>query len=124
MKRRETQPRRLRKQPKMRRMDAAISMPRLRVPQKARRRRRRNRVRARVPLASLRQILLSARWLSLGLLAFSLPAKRGEKPARVLGVRMLCFRWGCGRIEPLGYKPCRQKKLICYYRKMGDVERY
>jgi hypothetical protein len=74
MKRQESLPRRLRKQPKMRRMDSAMPMPRLRVPQKARRRRRRNKVRARVPLASLRQILLSARWISLGLLALSIYA--------------------------------------------------
>jgi len=74
MKRRQPQQRRLRKQPKMRRMDSAVSMPRLRVPQNARRRRRRNQARVRVPLASLRQILLSARWLSLGLLALSIYA--------------------------------------------------
>lgn len=74
MKRRENKSRRLRKQPKMRRMDSAMPLPRLRVPKKARRRRRRNRVRSRVPLASLRQILLSARWLSLGLLALSIYA--------------------------------------------------
>ena len=74
MKQRENQPKRLRKQPKMRRVDSAVPMPRLRVPQKARRRRRRNQVRARVPLASLRQILLSARWISLGLLAVSIYA--------------------------------------------------
>ncbi|MCA9947048.1 MAG: FtsQ-type POTRA domain-containing protein [Anaerolineales bacterium] len=74
MKRRDTQPRRLRKQPKMRRVDAAMPMPRLRIPKRARRRRRRNQVRARVPLASLRQMLLSPRWLSLGLLALSIYA--------------------------------------------------
>lgn len=49
-------------------------MPRLRVPKNARRRRSRNRARARLPLASLRQILLSARWLSLGVLALSIYA--------------------------------------------------
>lgn len=74
MKRRENQPKRLRKQPKMRRMDSAMPLPRLSVPKQARRRRRRNQVRAQVPLASLRQILLSARWLSLGLLALSIYA--------------------------------------------------
>ncbi|WP_420641856.1 cell division protein FtsQ/DivIB [Candidatus Leptofilum sp.] len=74
MKRRAKQPKRLRKQPKMRRMDSAMPLPRLRVPKRARRRRRRNRVRSRVPLATLRQILLSARWISLGLLALSIYA--------------------------------------------------
>lgn len=74
MKRRENQPRRLRKQPKMRRMDSAVTMPRLRVPKNARRRRRRNQARVRLPLASLRQVLLSARWLSLGVLALSIYA--------------------------------------------------
>ena len=74
MKRRQTQQRRLRKQPKMRRMDSAVSMPRLRVPKNARRRRRRNQAKVRLPLASLRQILLSARWLSLGVLALSIYA--------------------------------------------------
>lgn len=74
MKRQETQPRRLRKQPKMRRMDTAVTMPRLSVPKNARRRRRRNQSPVRVPLTSLRQILLSARWLSLGLLAMSIYA--------------------------------------------------
>lgn len=51
-----------------------MPMPRLRVPKNARRRRRRNQSRVRVPLASLRQILLSPRWLSLGLLALSIYA--------------------------------------------------
>ena len=51
-----------------------MPMPRLRVPKNARRRRRRNQSRVHVPLASLRQILLSARWLSLGLLALSIYA--------------------------------------------------
>jgi cell division septal protein FtsQ len=58
----------------MRRMDSAVSMPRLHVPKNARRRRRRNQARVRLPLASLRQILLSARWLSLGLLALAIYA--------------------------------------------------
>jgi cell division septal protein FtsQ len=55
-------------------MNSAIPMPRLRVPKNARRRRRRNRARVRVPVASLRQIFFSARWLSLGLLALSIYA--------------------------------------------------
>ena len=58
----------------MRRMASTMSMPRLRVPKNARRRRRRNQSRVRAPLATLRQILLSARWLSLGLLALSIYA--------------------------------------------------
>ena len=72
--RRQPQQRRLRKQPKMRRMDSAIPMPRLRVPKNARRRRRRNHAPVRVSTAGLRQFLLSARWLSLGLLALSIYA--------------------------------------------------
>lgn len=59
----------------MRRMDSAVTMPRLSVPKNARRRRRRNQTRVvRAPIASLRQILLSARWLSLGLLALAIYA--------------------------------------------------
>jgi len=59
----------------MRRMDTAVTMPRLSVPKNARRRRRRNQTRVvRAPIASLRQILLSARWLSLGLLALAIYA--------------------------------------------------
>jgi len=58
----------------MRRMETAVTMPRLSVPKNARRRRRRNQSPVRVPLTSLRQILLSARWLSLGLLALSIYA--------------------------------------------------
>lgn len=56
-------------------MDTAVTMPRLSVPKNARRRRRRNQTRVvRAPIASLRQILLSARWLSLGVLALSIYA--------------------------------------------------
>ena len=51
-----------------------MPMPRLHVPKNARRRRRRNKARVRVPMASLRQIFFSARWLSLGLLALSIYA--------------------------------------------------
>ncbi len=51
-----------------------MPMPRLRVPKNAHRRRRRNQARMRLPLASLRQILLSSRWLSLGVLALTLYA--------------------------------------------------
>jgi cell division septal protein FtsQ len=58
----------------MRRMDTAVTMPRLSVPKNARRRRRRNQARVKVPMTSLRQLLLSARWLSLGVLALSIYA--------------------------------------------------
>ena len=58
----------------MRRMDTAVTMPRLSVPKNARRRRRRNQTRVKVPMTSLRQMMLSARWLSLGLLALSIYA--------------------------------------------------
>ena len=71
IRRRSEDKRRLRKQPKMRRMDAAapVSQPRLRVPKTAKKRRRRNRQhRLTVPMKGIRQVLFSARWLSLALL--------------------------------------------------------
>lgn len=51
-------------------MDAAsmLPIPRLRVPETARRRRRRNKRRLRLPVASLKSVLLSSRWISLLLL--------------------------------------------------------
>jgi len=62
--------RRLRKQPKMQRMNlaSAIPMPRSQVPPTARRRRRRNRWRLRLPTAGLKQLFVSSRWISLLLL--------------------------------------------------------
>ena len=68
---------RLRKQPQMRRVQSAhaVRMPRVaqtEVPKTARHRRRRNRRQASTqPLQGLKIILLSARWLSLGLLLFT-----------------------------------------------------
>ena len=71
---------RLRKQPKMRRVQSTHALPippRLAVPQAARKRRRRNqrsRRRARLPAAALKRAILSARWISLGLLALTIYA--------------------------------------------------
>lgn len=61
---------RLRKQPKMRRVQSAhvMPMPRVSVPSTARQRRRRNNRRVHLPVATLKQFLFSARWISLGLL--------------------------------------------------------
>ena len=56
----------------MRRVESAsfISQPKLRVPKTARRRRRRNNRRVHFPLATVKGILFSSRWISLALLAF------------------------------------------------------
>ena len=59
----------------MRRMQTAVSMPRLEIPPTARRRRRRTKQEwVRQPISLLRAILFSARWISLGLLALSVYA--------------------------------------------------
>ena len=62
--------RRLRKQPKMQRMNLASAVPisGSQVPPTARRRRRRNRWRLRLPTAAFKQLFLSSRWISLLLL--------------------------------------------------------
>lgn len=62
---------RLRKQPKMRRMSAAGSaaMPRIVVPSTAKKRRSRNRRRFHMPSSAVIKMVISARWISLGLLA-------------------------------------------------------
>lgn len=67
------QPRRLRKQPKMRRYQSAtaVAAPQLVVPRTAKKRRQRNNNRLRAPLMTIRQILFSARWISLLLLALT-----------------------------------------------------
>lgn len=59
--------RRRRKQPKIRRMEAApdLTMPTMRVPDTARQRRRRNRRRIHIQGATVRRFLLSPRWISL-----------------------------------------------------------
>ena len=74
--RRQQQVRRLRKQPKMRRMQAATAVPRprLRVPDTAQRRRQRNKRRLRLPINTIRRFVFSARWISLGLLALTVYA--------------------------------------------------
>lgn len=74
--RRQQQVRRLRKQPKMRRVQAAAAVPRprLRVPDTAQRRRQRNKRRLRLPTAAIRRFVFSARWISLGLLALTVYA--------------------------------------------------
>jgi cell division septal protein FtsQ len=63
--------RKLRKQPRMRRMQAAawVAPPRLAVPATAQKRRRRNSRHVHLPLARVKRVLLSARWLSSSLLA-------------------------------------------------------
>lgn len=63
---------RLRKQPKMRRVDAAsyVSQPKLRVPKTAKRRRKRNTRRIHLPTTAVKGALLSARWVSLLLMGF------------------------------------------------------
>ncbi|MCB9419426.1 MAG: FtsQ-type POTRA domain-containing protein [Ardenticatenaceae bacterium] len=65
---------RLRKQPKMRRVQSAHAMPlpRVEVPKTAQQRKRRNQRRRRqayIPVASIKQVVFSARWISLLLLA-------------------------------------------------------
>lgn len=62
---------RLRKQPKMRRMAAAGSatLPRIVVPSTAKKRKSRNRKRLRMPSLAVIKMVASARWISLGLLA-------------------------------------------------------
>jgi hypothetical protein len=62
---------RLRKQPKMRRMAATgtATMPRIVVPTTAKKRKTRNRRRYRMPSLAVLKMVLSARWISLGLLA-------------------------------------------------------
>ena len=65
---------RLRKQPKMRRVQSAraMPMPRMGVPkvaQQRKRRNKRNRRRSRIPVTSIKQFIFSARWISLLLLA-------------------------------------------------------
>ncbi len=65
---------RLRKQPKMRRVQSAHAMPlpRMEVPKAAKQRKRRNqrsRRRSRIPVGSIKQFVFSARWISLLLLA-------------------------------------------------------
>jgi hypothetical protein len=63
--------RKLRKQPRMERVytAAAMPLPQLRVPATARRRRRRNRRMVRLPLASLKRLIVTSRWVSLLLVA-------------------------------------------------------
>jgi hypothetical protein len=67
--------RKLRKQKPVRRLESAsaLSLPRLQVPRTARRRRRRN-SRLRLPSDALKRLVLSARWISLLLLAITLSA--------------------------------------------------
>jgi len=62
---------RLRKQPKIRRVQAAgtAAIPNVVVPSAAKKRKRRNRQRFQLPTVLLKQIALSARWMSLGLVA-------------------------------------------------------
>ena len=61
--------RRLRKQPRMRRVQSTTAVPgmRLNMPKTARQRRRRNRQRVQLPRTVFKQVLLSTRWISLAL---------------------------------------------------------
>ena len=63
--------RRRRKQPKLTRVQAtgAAALPHVKVPPDAKRRKRRNNRRLRLPAASLKQLVFSARWASLLVLA-------------------------------------------------------
>lgn len=65
---------RLRKQPRVRRAKATGSdaIPRIVVPKAAKKRRRRNQRHFHLPTAFLKDVILSARWLSLALLAVSI----------------------------------------------------
>ncbi|MGD8584123.1 MAG: FtsQ-type POTRA domain-containing protein [Chloroflexota bacterium] len=64
-------PRKRRKQPKLTRVQAtgAAALPHIKVPPDAKRRKRRNSRRYRLPMASVKHLLLSARWASVLLLA-------------------------------------------------------
>lgn len=68
--------RKRRKQPRMERVytGAAMSLPQMQVPTTARRRRRRNQRMVRLPLASLKRLILSSRWVSLLLVALCVAA--------------------------------------------------
>jgi POTRA domain, FtsQ-type len=73
----EQQRRRLRKQPKRRRYQAesAVNLPQFKMPKAAQKRRRRKKTEpVRFGLNTLRRIIFSARWLSLGLLAVAVYA--------------------------------------------------
>ncbi len=65
---------RLRKQPKMRRLQTAhvISPAQLQVPRTARHRRLRNRQPVRIPTQAVKQAIFSSRWISLSLMALSI----------------------------------------------------
>lgn len=70
------QPQRLRKQPRVRRVQAAapMAMPRLIIPKTARQRRWRNNRRFKLPTTALKQVIFTSRWVSLGLLALTIYA--------------------------------------------------
>ena len=76
VKRTETKKRRLRKQPRMRRVQSTqvVQAPKMRVSRSVKRRKLRNDRRISVPLQTLRQILLSTRWISAGILALAIYA--------------------------------------------------
>ncbi len=73
---RKKQSTRLRKQPTVRRMRSAtaVSRPRRQISKTAKQRRRRNNRRVSVPTQSIKQVVFTSRWISLGLLALTLYA--------------------------------------------------
>jgi cell division septal protein FtsQ len=65
---------RLRKQPKLRRMtvSGAAALPRISVPKAAKKRRRRNKRQFSLPLKAIKRLVLSSRWISLFLLVVTI----------------------------------------------------
>lgn len=74
--RRSNSRRKLRRQPKMRRVENSgrFRIPNLEVPRTAQKRRRRNRAALRVPTTAIKQVVLSSRWISLFILALCVAA--------------------------------------------------
>lgn len=63
--------RRLRKQPKLRRLHktSSFSLPKITVPSEAKKRKRRNDLRFKIPLEVVKRLTVSSRWISLGVLS-------------------------------------------------------
>jgi hypothetical protein len=73
---REPRNRKLRKQPKMRRVQSATAVPnaRLHMPKTVQKRRRRNRQHAHISMSGVKQFIFSARWISLSILSLCIYA--------------------------------------------------